>query len=300
MSAKRPEIELEVSCGGTFRIATEEMACRITVIEPPVRGQAALAPAPPPPPEIREVPVEVMIPDPFYGTVVNATCRELVRAVDGVAPDGGEVTEVLQTARHEIAVLSRRVAEVQKGLAADLGKAQAKMADLRFSLTFLKNHPLFSRETEGDADEEVTVTRGELVKLFTKITSGVKGVQACNEAVAEVRAAVLAASDADHTVALVNQLAGVGGGLAETAFALVVQHEAKKKNAELSAAAAAKMAADRLEQLRSAVASSGDDHGDAGGQDLIDQLMGGDDAASSGGDQMSDEEALAKLKEFGL
>ncbi|MEW6428867.1 MAG: hypothetical protein AB1568_12630 [Thermodesulfobacteriota bacterium] len=284
MTAKRPEIELEVSCGGTFRIATEEMACRITVLGPvaaavaapePVAQSPAAEPAPPPPPKA----------DPFLGEVAARLEKDFLAATEPVADDGPQAmaaADRLLGRCGRLTALEGQLDDSFTSLAAAAGKTQAKATDLRFALTFLKNHALLSRAAREEEEGPVSVDRAELRKLLAKVEKGLEIVQALHAGLGEIKGQ-LAGSGGDDAglLPLCRQMAASGQRFAETAALFSLQLEEKAAAPAVDAAESLQRARARLEKSRAA-------------------QSGGDAAPARGGDEMSDEEALAKLAEFGL
>ena len=86
---KKPEIELEVSCGGSFKISTDAMSCKITVLEKaagqggllPVQDEGIAAPLPLCEPEVREVQIE----ESFYKESVDAYCNNMDQVLENMA-----------------------------------------------------------------------------------------------------------------------------------------------------------------------------------------------------------------------
>ncbi len=287
MAGKLPEIELEVSCGGTFRIATEEMACRITVLEPGTRMPVAPAAPAPEPAAAPEAPP----PDPFYRLAVQDFSGAVDQAAGRFAVDmgqeaGGATSDKILACRRLLDESPDQETGGGASLAGEVGQLQAKLVNMRFALTFLKNHALLGREAAADGDDEVTVGRADLRKLAAKVKEAVALAQEIHALAGEIKEQ-LAASDPQTTAtpAADSPLVGLAHALLDNAFLLVDKAERKEADDSLDVDTAGKEAAARLTD---ALAGPADTAGDDGPE------------AAADDSEMSDEEALKKLAEFGL
>lgn len=316
MTAEKPEIELEVSCGGTFKISTEAMACRITVLDNAVKGSAVQAvpqldqetmAAPQPAagkPEAPEMPME----DPFFREAVKGYCGSMHRILDDLAAaagkaldeDGSAAAIAARTLPADTEILARqRLAEEGDAIA----KAQATIVDQRFTLTFLKNHPIFSRR-DPEA-EEISVSSAELDTLHGKIKSALHTAALINDALAKIKDALKGEGDASD---ILTPIAGLIDGqrqMIDAFCGLQIMLEEREAEPTVTFAAARKTADDRLASLQEheEAAGEGDDEApDLSDQAAIDRLLNGSVADSAAGEEeeMSDEEALKKMQEFGL
>ncbi len=290
MATKRPEIELEVSCGGTFRIATEEMACRITVLDPGTRTaldpgtRTALTPAPAdaPAPPPSPAPAPAAPPDPFYQEVVERFLAVAGEVASDLASRTGETpgagAEQMLAGRHALGRLQQQVAEAVAALPGEVGTIQSQVVNVRFALSFLKNHPLFGRRRQG-GEEEITVSRDELDTLAAKITEALALIRDLSARMDGLKNALGGGGEGVAFLPDVEDLAGAGQRLFDGAFLLAAMVEAKKADTGIAAAGAAGLAEERL---ASALATAAPE-----------EEQGGEE-------EMSDDEALKKLAEFGL
>lgn len=314
---KKPEIELEVSCGGTFKISTEAMACKITVLESatgqasqPLQPAEEIAPPPPQPaavePEVREVQVE----DPFFKKSVGSFCDDMQGIINDMAASVGKSTTAAgssgaiaaRTVPAEAeAVVRQRLAEQGGALA----KAQAKIVDQRFTLTFLKNHPIFSRRDPDAA--EITVSSMELDKLHGKIKSAMQTAALINDTLAEVKEKLGVDATENELTASIAAMAASQKQMIDAFCRLMFVREEKEANPAAAYEAAEQAAAAKIASLQERempAEEAQDEELDLSDQGAIDRLLDAavPDNSSSGveEEEMSDEEALRKLQEFGL
>lgn len=313
----KPEIELEVSCGGTFKISTEAMACRITVLDSAMQvssvqqRQPSEQEAVATPPSVTQEPEgrEVLVEDSYFketvGTysvgmqdILNGMAAVVGKSLDEKGSAGAIAARVLPAETE--ALIRQRLTEEGGAIA----KAQAKIVDQRFTLTFLKNYPIFSRR-DPEA-EEITVSCAELDKLHGKIKSAMHTAVQINEALAKVKDALMGEGEASEILTPIASLVDGQRQMIDAFCGLQIMQEEKEADSTVAFAVAREKADDRLASLQEKGNSgeeSADDALDLSDQDAIDSGLNAvvDDSAAAGGDEeMSDEEALRKMQEFGL
>ena len=234
---KIPEITLEVT-SGTFKICTEEVACNVTVIglpDAPAAGTVEVAAEPALMPAVEEsVPVPdvmgsiledaakpapeelVQLPkDDYFEVLAGEFAQELGNIADyaysnitGSPSPEAEATQKLLAARSSVQKVASKAERRATDLAAGIGKLQSKIVDLRFSLTFLKNHALFKPlEGEGEGDLSISMSIDDQTKILTKITAAFNTAQALSDAVSELKKTVGSADElAEGSVAPAMQL----------------------------------------------------------------------------------------------
>ena len=183
-----------------------------------------------------------------------------------------------------------------------IAKAQARIVDQRFTLTYLKNHPIFSRRDPDAA--EITVSSEELDKLHAKIKSAMHTAALINEALAGVKEVLAEDAEENPLTASIAGMADGQKGMIETFCRLMIAKEQKETDPAISFAEADRIAADRLASLEEEEQAAGqedDDELDLSDQAAVDRLLNAASAGDSKGEEeMSDEEALKRMQEFGL
>jgi len=302
-AGKRPEIELEVSCGGTFRVATEEMACRITVLDPgshaPVVASAPSAAVP------AAVPAASQEADPFYEKVVSVFEKEMGQGVENFASTVGSAVDGATCAAkigNCSSLLNSMVEKSEKSsdtMVAGVSKAQARIVDLRFALTFLKNHALFGRLAK-EGEDTVTIAKDELEKLATKIENAFSTAQDINSKLAAIKT-TLTSQDTLTEGELLPTIRTLGNfcrDLLGTSYILTDETEQKRIDSSITAEDAGEKAAAAFEAVK---AGNTDKEASLSEDDSREQSMPNDDNRNADDeDEMSDEDALKKLAEFGL
>jgi len=156
---------------------------------------------------------------------------------------------------------------------------QSRIVNLRFTLSFLKNHPLFARQVKSAADE-ITVSRAEVEKLAAKIGEALALAKEVSTQIEILKQGLGGGGGASVSfLPDIDGLADAGRRLFDGAFVLAVMAAMKEADESVDAEDAAQQAEERLAALLAEAAPPAD---------------------SGETEEMSDEEALKKLAEFGL